>query len=134
MVHKKSLVYSTVAKAVKIKPVLVASYVYDFRLIFPGPPFVFGALLVILALMVAAFIPEAASDRHHSGGGSHSGSHGGGSQGGGGGGAHHSHGESGGSSEKLSEKLSRRHYQYTGNDMSLDNVFLGREDLFSFVF
>ena len=24
----------------------------------PGPPFVFGALLVILALMVAAFIPE----------------------------------------------------------------------------
>merc|ERR1719376_1245269 len=27
--------------------------------IVPGPPFVFGALLVILALMVAAFIPEA---------------------------------------------------------------------------
>ncbi len=26
--------------------------------IVPGPPFVFGALLVILALMVAAFIPE----------------------------------------------------------------------------
>ena len=26
----------------------------------PGPPFVFGALLVILALMVAAFIPEGA--------------------------------------------------------------------------
>lgn len=26
--------------------------------IIPGPPFVFGALLVILALMVAAFIPE----------------------------------------------------------------------------
>ena len=24
----------------------------------PGPPFVFGSLLVILALMVAAFIPE----------------------------------------------------------------------------
>ena len=26
--------------------------------IIPGPPFVFGALLVILALMVAAFIPD----------------------------------------------------------------------------
>ena len=26
--------------------------------IVPGPPFVFGALLVILALMVAAFIPD----------------------------------------------------------------------------
>ncbi len=26
--------------------------------IIPGPPFVFGALLVILALMVSAFIPE----------------------------------------------------------------------------
>jgi len=26
--------------------------------IVPGPPFVFGALLVILAIMVAAFIPE----------------------------------------------------------------------------
>jgi hypothetical protein len=26
--------------------------------IVPGPPFVFGALLVILALMVATFIPE----------------------------------------------------------------------------
>ena len=24
----------------------------------PGPPFVFGALLVILAIIVAAFIPE----------------------------------------------------------------------------
>ena len=120
----------------KIKPVLVASYVDDFRLIFPGPPFVFGALLVILALMVAAFIPEAASDRHHSGGGSHSGSHGGGgSQGGGGGGSHHhSHGESGGSSEKLSEKLSRRHYQYTGNNMSLDNVYWGVGKTFSVSF
>lgn len=29
--------------------------------IVPGPPFVFGALLVILALMVSAFIPEALS-------------------------------------------------------------------------
>jgi hypothetical protein len=26
--------------------------------IIPGPPFVFGALLVILALLVAAFIPD----------------------------------------------------------------------------
>ena len=30
--------------------------------IVPGPPFVFGALLVILALMVAAFIPESTRD------------------------------------------------------------------------
>lgn len=30
--------------------------------IVPGPPFVFGALLVILALMVSAFIPEKFSD------------------------------------------------------------------------
>ena len=29
--------------------------------IVPGPPFVFGALLVILALMVAAFIPESSN-------------------------------------------------------------------------
>jgi hypothetical protein len=27
----------------------------------PGPPFVFGALMVITALMVAAFIPEGSS-------------------------------------------------------------------------
>ena len=51
--------------------------------IVPGPPFVFGALLVILALMVAAFIPEnmgsnqgsrgasaAENSSHHSMGGS----------------------------------------------------------------
>ena len=31
---------------------------YMVAQIIPGPPFVFGALLVILALMVAAFIPE----------------------------------------------------------------------------
>jgi hypothetical protein len=27
----------------------------------PGPPFVFGALLVMLAIMVAAFIPDTTS-------------------------------------------------------------------------
>ena len=36
----------------------------------PGPPFVFGALLVICALIVAAFIPEStpiiAGQLHHS--------------------------------------------------------------------
>lgn len=36
----------------------------------PGPPFVFGALLVICALMVAAFIPEGHSkSRRQSGNG-----------------------------------------------------------------
>merc|ERR1719458_1689452 len=35
----------------------------------PGPPFVFGALLVILALMVAAFIPEGISVMGKLGGG-----------------------------------------------------------------
>lgn len=34
--------------------------------IVPGPPFVFGALLVILALMVAAFIPENLSSGNNS--------------------------------------------------------------------
>lgn len=38
--------------------------------IVPGPPFVFGALLVILALMVAAFIPENLSNHHGSNPGS----------------------------------------------------------------
>ena len=28
----------------------------------PGPPFVFGAFLVILAILVAAFIPDATSN------------------------------------------------------------------------
>merc|ERR1719367_1735961 len=36
--------------------------------IVPGPPFVFGALLVILALMVAAFIPDASRDPANPGG------------------------------------------------------------------
>lgn len=36
--------------------------------IVPGPPFVFGALLVILALMVAAFIPESSRDPANPGG------------------------------------------------------------------
>ena len=35
----------------------------------PGPPFVFGALLVILALMVAAFIPESLNMMGKLGGG-----------------------------------------------------------------
>ena len=35
--------------------------------IVPGPPFVFGALLVILALMVAAFIPESFGGKFVSG-------------------------------------------------------------------
>ena len=46
--------------------------------IVPGPPFVFGALLVIVALMVAAFIPDNMGREHHSSGdrGGHSqGSH-----------------------------------------------------------
>lgn len=65
--------------------------------IVPGPPFVFGALLVILALMVAAFIPEAATDRAPS----HASSHGGQPDGADG-------------SPPPREKMSRRHYQYTG--------------------
>lgn len=36
--------------------------------IVPGPPFVFGALLVILAIMVAAFIPESSRDPANAGG------------------------------------------------------------------
>ena len=36
----------------------------------PGPPFVFGSLLVILALMVAAFIPEGIHVMSKLGGGS----------------------------------------------------------------
>lgn len=35
--------------------------VETFTSLVPGPPFVFGALLVILAILVAAFIPESAS-------------------------------------------------------------------------
>lgn len=42
------------------------SSVFMVSHIVPGPPFVFGALLVILALLVAAFIPEHMSAAHHS--------------------------------------------------------------------
>ena len=38
--------------------------------IIPGPPFVFGALLVILALLVAAFIPEEKSTGNNQNSGS----------------------------------------------------------------
>lgn len=37
------------------------SAVESFTSLVPGPPFVFGALLVILAILVAAFIPDSAS-------------------------------------------------------------------------
>lgn len=34
----------------------------EYSQLMPGPPFVFGALMVICAIAVAAFIPEAPSD------------------------------------------------------------------------
>lgn len=68
--------------------------------IVPGPPFVFGALLVILALMVAAFIPDAPSpDRGGSGGVP---------------GATPQPDPDGTPPPLPREKMSRRHYQYTG--------------------
>ena len=36
----------------------VCFYLIYFQTIMPGPPFAFGAVLVILALLVAIFIPE----------------------------------------------------------------------------
>jgi len=64
--------------------------------IVPGPPFVFGALLVILALMVAAFIPEVATGHDAS--------------------SRHSIPSEidGKDCPNSKEKMSRRHYQYTG--------------------
>ena len=68
--------------------------------IVPGPPFVFGALLVILALMVAAFIPDAPNpDRGGSGGVP---------------GATPQPDPDGTPPPLPREKMSRRHYQYTG--------------------
>jgi hypothetical protein len=45
-----------------------SKYVYnetvldEYTSLMPGPPFVFGALMVVLAILIAAFIPEGESD------------------------------------------------------------------------
>jgi len=98
---------------------------FDFATIssiVPGPPFVFGALLVILALMVAAFIPEApvmdsmasgagAGMRHSAVNLSDASLPGG--AGGGKGGAGANSGGGGGGAQAGAK--ARRHFQYTGH-------------------